>query len=227
LASGEAGEIEARLRRYDGEFRWFLFRAEPLRDEFGQIIRWYGANTDIEERKRAESLLAEKRTLQMLAGGARLSDILENLCDTIDAQAGNVISAVMLMDADGMHLWPAAGRRLPKGWVEAINPLTIGPCIGSCGRAASLKQRVIVSDIATDPLWVDYRNVALSYGFRAAWSQPLLSKNQQVLGTFGMYYAEPRIPSENDLRLIEGVRPRSCNCDRGRAIAGGASEGFR
>jgi GAF domain-containing protein len=110
----------------------------------------------------------------------------------------------MLMDSDGQRLWPVAGRA-PKGWFEAISPLTIGPCIGSCGTAASLKQREIVSDIATDPLWVDYRDVALSYGLRAAWSQPLLSKTQQVLGTFGMYYAEPRTPSDSDLRLIEGA----------------------
>jgi PAS domain S-box-containing protein len=111
----------------------------------------------------------------------------------------------MLMDADGKHLLPIAGPRLPKGWVEAITPLKIGPCIGSCGTAASLKQRVVVSDIATNPLWVDYRDLALSYGLRAAWSQPLISKNQQVLGTFGMYYPEPRTPSETDLRLIEGA----------------------
>jgi len=206
LAFGQAGEIEARLRRYDGEYRWFLFRAEPVRDNHGDIFKWYGANTDIEDRKRAEALLAaEKRTLEMVANGARLADILESLCDAIDAQAGNTISAVMLMDTDGMRLWPAAGPRLPQGWIEAITPLKIGPAIGSCGSAASLKQRVIVSDIATDPLWVDHRDLALSYGLRAAWSQPLLSKNQQVLGTFGMYYAEPRTPSETDLRLIEGA----------------------
>ena len=111
----------------------------------------------------------------------------------------------MLMDADGMHLRPAAGPRLPKGWVEAITPLKIGPCVGSCGTAASLKQRVIVSDIATDPLWADYRDLALSYGLRAAWSQPLISKNQEVLGTFCLSYTEPRSPNETDLRLIEGA----------------------
>jgi PAS domain S-box-containing protein len=206
LASGEAGEIEARLCRFDGEYRWFLFRAEPLRDDSGDITRWYGANTDIEDRKRAHALLAaEKRTLEMIAEGARLADILENLCDTIDAQARNSISAVMLMDTDGTRLWPAASARLPKSWIEAINPLPIGPCTGSCGTAVSRKQRVIVSDIAADPLWADYRDVALSYGLRAAWSQPLLSKNQQVLGTFGMYYAEPRTPGDTDLRLIEGA----------------------
>jgi len=206
LASGQTGEIEARLRRYDGEYRWFLFRAEPVRDNHGNIFKWYGANTDIDDRKRAEALLAaETRTLEMIANGARLADILERLCATIDAQARNTISAVMLMDADRMRLWPVARPRLPKGWIEAITPLKIGPGIGSCGSAAFLKQRVIVSDIATDPLWVDYRDVALSYGWRAAWSQPLLSKDQQVLGTFGMYYAEPRTPSATDLRLIEGA----------------------
>src|SRR6266851_2865169 len=206
LDSGKGGEMEARLRRYDGEYRWFLFRAEPVRDNHGNIFKWYGANTDIEDRKRAEALLAaEKRTLVMIASGACLADILERLCETIDAQASNIKSAVMLMDADCMHLRHAAGPRVPKGWIDAVTPLKIGPAIGSCGSAAFLKQRVIVSDIATDPLWVDYRDVALSYGLRAAWSQPLLSKNQHVLGTFGMYYTEPHTPSETDLRLIEGA----------------------
>jgi formate hydrogenlyase transcriptional activator len=206
LDSGEAGEIEARLRRHDGDYRWFLFRVEPVRDNHGDIFKWYGANTDIEDRKRAEALLAaEKRTLEMIASGACLADILERLCEVIDAQASNIKSAVMLMDADGMHLRPAAGPRLPKGWVEAITPLKIGPCVGSCGTAASLKQRVIVSDIARDPLWASYQELALSYGLRAAWSQPLLSKNQEVLGTFCVSYTEPRTPNETDLRLIEGA----------------------
>src|SRR5690349_14542274 len=206
LDSGEAGEMEGRLRRHDGDYRWFLFRVEPVGDNHGGILKWYGANTDIEDRKRAEALLAaEKRTLEMIASGAGLADILERLCETIDAQASDIKSSVMLMDADGMHLRPAAGPRLPKGWIEAITPLKIGPCIGSCGTAASLKQRVIVSDIATDPLWADYRDLALSHGLRAAWSQPLLSKNREILGTFCVSCAEPRTPNETDLRLIEGA----------------------
>jgi formate hydrogenlyase transcriptional activator len=206
LDSGEAGEIEARLRRYDGAYRWFLFRVEPVRDNHGDIVKWYGANIDIEDRKRTEALLAaEKRTLEMIASGACLAEILDRLCDTIDRQTRNIKSAVMLMDEDCMHLRHAAGPQLPKGWIKAITPLKIGPAVGSCGSAAFLKKRVIVSDIATDPLWVDYRDAALSYGLRAAWSQPLLSKNQHVLGTFGMYYTEPRTPSETDLRLIEGA----------------------
>ena len=141
----------------------------------------------------------------MIANGACVADFLQSLCGAIDAQDSHVISTVLLMDADGTRLWPTAGPRLPKPWLEATTPLEIGPDVGSCGSAAFLKRRVIASDIATDPLWVNRRDVALSYGLRAAWSQPLFSKDQQVLGTFGMYYAEPHTPSETDLRLIEGA----------------------
>jgi PAS domain S-box-containing protein len=109
LAAGEAVEIEARLRRYDGEYRWFLIRAEPLRDNHGDVFKWYGTNTDIDDRKRAEALLAaEKRTLEMIASGSSLEEILERLCVTIDGQTRNIKSAVMLMDADFMHLRQAA-----------------------------------------------------------------------------------------------------------------------
>jgi len=58
-SSGEAGEIEARMRRYDGEYRWFLLRFEPLRDELGNIVRWYGTNTDIDDLKRAQVALRQ------------------------------------------------------------------------------------------------------------------------------------------------------------------------
>jgi formate hydrogenlyase transcriptional activator len=171
-----------------------------------RILGWHILLTDIAERKRAEALLAaEKQTLEMLANGASVANILKSLCETIDAQDSHIISTVMLMDADGTHLWPTAGPRLPEAWLEAITPLEIGPDVGSCGTAAFLKRRVITSDIATDPLWLGRGDLALSYGLRAAWSQPLLSKDQQVLGTFGMFYAEPHSPNDTDLRLIEGA----------------------
>jgi GAF domain-containing protein len=98
------------------------------------------------------------------------------------------------MDPDGKRLWNVAGYRIPRGWIEAITPLMIGANVGSCGTAAALKQRVVVSDIATDPLWADYRELALAHGLHAAWSQPLLSKDHEMLGTFAMYYGEPRTP---------------------------------
>src|SRR5882724_7390675 len=160
--------------------------------------------TELTQRKRAESLLsAEKRSLEMIAHGASLSEILQELCRAIDAQAPGIISSVLLMDPDGQRLRPAAGDRVPGGWAQAITPVMIGPCVGSCGTAAFLKKPVIVSDIASDPLWVDFRDIALSHGLRAAWSQPLISKNDEVLGTFCLYYPEVRSPNGSDLRLLE------------------------
>src|SRR5260370_38266311 len=112
----------------------------------------------------------------MMAGGARFADMLETLCDTIDAWASGIISTAMLMDPDGKRLWPAAGRHVPKEWRAAITPLTIGANIGACGTAAFRSQRVITSDIAPDPLWIAYRDLALRNGFRARLSQPPLSQ---------------------------------------------------
>jgi GAF domain-containing protein len=155
----------------------------------------------------AESLLsAEKRTLFMIANGMSLPEVLDSLCRAIDAHAPGVISTVLLMDPDGKRLWPGAGPRFPADLIPAISPWPIGPNSGSCGTAAFLKQRVIISDVTTDPRFQDdYRTLAASHGLRASWSEPLISKDGTVLGTFAIYYAEPRIPDKTDLELIEAA----------------------
>jgi formate hydrogenlyase transcriptional activator len=207
LAEGEPGECEARLRRADGVYRWFLFWVEPLRDDARQVVEWYGTATDIEDRKRAESLrAAEKRTLEMIADGASLEDTLNDLCRAIDAQSSSVFSTILLMDPDGTRLWHAAGPRVPSGWLPAISPLLIGPSHGCCGAAAYSKKRVIVADVSTDPTWRDEsRELAIQNGIRAAWSEPILTKDGQVLGTFALYSPEPRMPSPAEIELIEGA----------------------
>jgi len=148
------------------------------------------------------------QTLEMIARGASLPDILTNVCTAIDAEDPEIISTILLMDPDGTRLWPTAGPRVPAGWAQAISPLEVAPDMGSCGTAAFRKEPVIISDIATDPRWSaappeQSREVAISYGLRAAWSTPLLSRGDQVLGTFAIYYGEPRTPDVGDLRLIE------------------------
>ena len=158
------------------------------------------------EQKRSQScLLTQRRTLEMIADGADLIAILEQLCRTIDSQQENVISSVLLADVQGKQLLPAAGPRVPDGWTKEITPLPIAANVGSCGSAAFLKKTVTVSDIASDPLFDlnGYRSLALSYGLRAVWSQPLISTDDVVLGTFALYYNEPRTPTDADLQLIE------------------------
>ncbi len=154
-----------------------------------------------------ESLLAaEKRTLEMMANGASLSEVLNDLCASIDAHAPPVASMVCLMDPNGKELFPGAGPHIPAALTAAITPWPIGPNRGSCGTAAFTKQRVIIPDISNDPRWPDKaRDLALNHGFCAAWSEPLISSDGEVLGTFCLSYAEPRIPNNRDLELIQAA----------------------
>jgi formate hydrogenlyase transcriptional activator len=158
----------------------------------------------------AESLLAaEKRTLEMMANGASLSEVLNDLCTAIDAHAAPVTSMVCLMD--GESLLPCAGPHVPAAFKAAITPWRIGPDRASCGAAAFTKQRVIVPDISNDPRWPDdARDLTLRHGFTAAWSEPVISKGGEVLGTFAMYYPEPRTPQSSDFELITAAGHIAC-----------------
>jgi len=198
-------DFEHRLLMPDGSIKYVRVASHP-REESGDL-EFVGSVTDITERKRAESLLAaEKRSLEMIASGASLSEVLNNLCAAIDANASGAISTILLMDPNGKHLWPGAGPHFPAQLKPAITPWPIGPGRGSCGTAAFLKQRVIIPDITTDPRWPDdYRDLAVSHGLRASWSEPLISKEGAVLGTFAMYYDEPRVPNASDFALIEAA----------------------
>jgi formate hydrogenlyase transcriptional activator len=155
----------------------------------------------------AESLrTAERRTLEMIADGASLKDVLTHLCDSIDVQVSPSVTSVLLMERDGKHLVLTAGPRIPAEWVCALGPVPVAPDAGLCGTAASLKTRVIVTDVATEKNWHDeYRDVAIRNGIRAAWSQPIMTKDHQVLGTFALYSSESRVPTDGDLALIEGA----------------------
>jgi two-component system CheB/CheR fusion protein len=107
-----------------------------------------------------------------------------------------------LLDAVEQHLQHGAAPSLPDEYNKAIHGLQIGPRAGSCGTAAYTKQQVVVTDIAQDPLWADYRELALPFGLHACWSTPLIAGDGRVLGTFAMYYHHSRSPSPDDLQLI-------------------------
>src|SRR5262249_30948857 len=200
-------ENEQRVLGKDGKYRWFLVRYNPLLDAQGKIDRWYVAAFDIDDRKRTEWLReAEMRILQMIADGASLTDILNHVCTSVDAQVSPRFTSILLMDSDGKRLWPTAGPKVPEDWARAITPLPVAADTGLCGTAAFLKTRVIVPDVAAEPIWLEeYRGPALKNGIRAGWSQPILTKDNQVLGTFPVYSGEPRVPTSEDLALIEAA----------------------
>lgn len=141
--------------------------------------------------------------LKMIAGKAPLGDILTSIVKLIEAQSPGMFCSVLLLSADGNHIEHGAAPSLAPHYVEAVNGAPIGPKNGSCGTAMYRGKPVIVTDIFTDPLWEDYRELAKSSGLRACWSTPILSKSGKVLGSFAMYYAEPRSPTGEESRLTE------------------------
>ncbi len=205
VGAGETAPlIEEKFVSLNGEVRDVEVTAIPIIWEQAPaaqvIIR------DISERKQSEALVAgEKRLLEMIATGVPLKQILHALCLNIEEQRSGTFASVLLLNPDGVHLDSVAGPSLPKEWIQQMESLPIGPCAGSCGTAAYRGSAVIVSDIATDPLWdvPEHRASALKHGLRASWSNPVLSSNGKVLGTFCMYYREMRSPNSRDLELME------------------------
>jgi len=193
--------FERKFVRKNGEIVPVEVSVSGIRGGYFQAIL-----RDISERKQSEALLAgEKRLLEMIATGVALKEILNALCLIIEEQRTGTLASVLLLNPDGVHLDCVAGPSLPKEWMQQMENLPIGPCAGSCGTAAYRGSPVIVSDIATDPLWdvPEHRSSALKHGLRASWSNPVLSSKGKVLGTFCMYYREARSPTSQDFELIE------------------------
>lgn len=159
--------------------------------------------TDAEKKKQDEFRRGQNKILQRLAANAPLSEILERLVLLIEAQSPGMLCSVLLLSDDGDHVRHGAAPSLPKEYVAAIDGSAIGAKHGSCGTAMYRGEPVVVTDIAADPLWDDYRELALKSGLRACWSTPILSGRGKVLGSFAMYYQEPRTPTGDEADLTE------------------------
>ncbi len=141
--------------------------------------------------------------LLLLSSHAPLGEILEQLVGTIEEHCPDTLGSVLLLDREQRRLLHGTAPSLPEAYCRAIHEVTIGPSVGSCGTAAFRGERVVVKDIATDPLWAEFKDIALAHDLRACWSQPILSRDGEVLGTFAMYYRRPRRPNDEDIEFLE------------------------
>ena len=144
----------------------------------------------------------DETILPMVMARASLPKILETLCAEIEIRHPGLLCSVLLLDADGITLRHGAAPSLPPEYCHAIDGAKSGPSVGSCGAAVYRKQQVVVPDIATDPLWSEYRHLALQHGLRACWSTPIMVPGDAVAGTFAVYYREPSTPTAVHLQLI-------------------------
>jgi signal transduction histidine kinase len=156
-----------------------------------------------DERQAEETLRGQARILEMIVAGAPLAVTLANLIGLIESQMPGSICSILLLDEDGQHIRHGAAPSLPKDYVRAVDGIRIGPKVGSCGTAMYWGKPVVVADIDSDPLWDDYRGLAVAHGLRACWSTPIMTSDGLVLGAFANYYRTVRTPSVADTHLIE------------------------
>ncbi|MFE5402763.1 SpoIIE family protein phosphatase [Streptomyces sp. NPDC056580] len=185
---------------------YFDFTYEARRDVGGNIIGVRMIGVETTHVKHARRLAAEQRALlEQIARQAPLSDVLDGMCRSIEELSPDVIVSVLLADEDGRHLRHGAAPSLPDFYNQAIDGIATGEGIGSCGTAGHRRRTVIVTDIAADPLWEEFRGLAGRAGLAACWSTPILGRDEQLLGTFAMYHRTPRAPHDTDLALARVI----------------------
>jgi diguanylate cyclase (GGDEF)-like protein/PAS domain S-box-containing protein len=155
----------------------------------------------------AEELLAsEQSVLRLITRNTPLPELLAEVCRRAEALLGSGASCtILLLDSDGTHVKVHAAPSLPANYRSAIDGTLIGPKAGSCGTAIHLGQMVIVEDIATDPLWEDYRDLALPIGLRACWSIPFEGESGSVIGAFAVYHRTVRRPTDEEETILRDI----------------------
>lgn len=203
-----------------GDEGFFEYIFNAVLDSNGKVAAVVGSTRSITERKRAEAVgEGHRRVLQLIAEDASLNQILGALMSTAELGSPTKIFASVMVLSEG-RLQIGAAPSLPPTFNAAIDGLAVGPSAGCCGMAAWTKQPIYASDISTDPLLVDYRDLALSHGLRACWSMPIISSQGDVLGTFAMYFPEPREPNKADLAIADlAIRTAAIALENKRASA--------
>jgi PAS domain S-box-containing protein len=186
----------------EGERRWLLDSAEP--DRRNGTLTFNGVMLDVTRRKQSEDWVQlQNDLLEQVLDGAPLEEILRQLVTEIEALRPDMLGSVLLYDESKDGLRHGAGPSLPDAYNETIDGIEIGPERGSCGTAIHDDAPVIAEDLQTDPRWAEYRDLAAEHGLRACWSVPIRGSEDQILGTFAMYYEDPGAPTDDDWALIE------------------------
>jgi len=206
------GPAEFSFRRRDGKTGVALstiFQIPTTSNE----ARFVCMDVDLTRRKQAEALTqTQMQVLEMIAHGQPLPETFNTLLRLMESQSPEMIGSILMLDPDRIHVRHVAASSLPPDFIRSVDGQAIGPCAGSCGTAMFRGEPVFVADIAADPLWVNYRDCALSHGLRACWSTPILDVQQKVMGTFAIYSRTPGLPDEAQRQLIEMATHTTAVC---------------
>ncbi|WP_342129152.1 EAL domain-containing protein [Hydrogenophaga sp. OTU3427] len=196
--------LEFRLRHRDGHAIPVLARALVHYDEKGRPVRVSGTHQDLTEIRRAQRrALLRTFLLNLLAQELTLPELLNRSVRQLEDSLPGSLCTILLLDDSHQHFGEGYGPSLPPAYVQAFRGLPIGPEVGSCGAAASARQPIYVGDITTHPNWAPYLDLATAAGLAACWSQPVITRDGQVAGTFAVYHRTPQMPQPEDAQLLE------------------------
>ncbi|NQD36858.1 EAL domain-containing protein [Permianibacter sp. IMCC34836] len=197
-------DVTGSVQDSHGQLRLLQAQVLPLHDAEKQAVLVLAQ--DVTERTRQQQIeQLHVRVLQRLTDGTSLAAVLAHVVQVVESMEPELLASILLVDHQRGVIRHAAAGRLPAFYCEAIDGIAIGHGVGSCGTAAAIGQRVIVGDIATDPLWQDYTELAARAGLAACWSEPVKGSNGQVLATFALYTRQPALPTPAQLQLIDSV----------------------
>lgn len=193
---------EYRLIKPNGEQSYVEDRAYILRNEAGEAQRVIGALRDITERKYYHDIeTLEREVLERNARGEKtFEEVIEKYILGIQKLHPGMICSMQKLQNN--RLYNLASPNLPEDYLAAIYGVEIGNNVGSCGTAAFLKEKIIVTDIATDFRWAKYKELAAKAGLRACWSNPIFDAKNNVVATFAIYYRKIKTPSAQEENTI-------------------------
>jgi PAS domain S-box-containing protein len=201
---GGRGRFQYPMRTATGVPKWWDAVVTPITDSQGTVVQLLVVSRDVTERRRQETLhTRQHQVLELIATGAPLPEVLDSIARLVEGQAEGMTCTVLLLDEAGATIEYGAAPSMADAYRQALLGLVIGPKVGSCGTAMYRGEPVIVVDVLTDPLWEDYTDLAVRFGFRACWSTPIFSPRRRVLGSLAMYYAQPRAPLDAERQLID------------------------
>jgi len=197
IFEGNYHTVETTLLTKQGRRVYLQGRCRPQFGENGVPVAVGAVFRDVTDAK------IEMDILESIANGAPQNEVLTRLIAFIELQSDDLIASFLFLDEEEKQLLHGVAPSLPESYTSAVDGLVIGEKVGSCGTAAYSGEQVFVNDIANDPLWDGYQELALSHGLAACWSTPIKSASGAVLGTFAIYRREVGEPSVHHRHLIE------------------------
>jgi len=206
LKQGKGCRVVLRNYRKDDSLFWNEVAITPIYNDNKELTHFVGMQNDVTALKMEKYFkIGESHVMDMIIQHEPLRHITDKIVETIETAIPYCVGSILLLNKEKGTLHKLTVTNLSLGFINAFEGIAIGPQQGACGTAAYLKKEVYVTDILNDTIWEQHRELALTYNLKACWSFPLFSSNQELLGTFAIYFSTPRKPLTVEKEIILNI----------------------